>query len=83
MEVRGENNKQIADKLTESLRTTLGKFRNVRVHRPMQIAEVILVGLDVSVTREEVKTAVAKEGGCSPNVTVGFIKNSPRGTGYV
>lgn len=75
LEVRGEKNEQIAEKLTESLRTALGKYRDVRVYRPRQMAEMTLVGLDVSVTRDEVRTAVAKEGGCFPDdVTVGFKK---------
>lgn len=48
------------------------------------MAEMTLVGLDVSVTKEEIKTAVAKESGCAPDdVTVGVIKNFPRRIGFV
>lgn len=48
------------------------------------MAELILVGLDVSVTRNEVKIAVAREGGCSPDdISIGLIKTFPRGIGYV
>lgn len=65
LEIKEERNKEIAEKLTESLRTALSKYCNVRVYRPRQMAEITLVGLDVSVTREEVRTAVAREGGCS------------------
>lgn len=84
LEIKGEKNEQIAEKLAESLRVTLGKFRNVRVHRPKQMAEITLVGLDVSVTKEEMRNAVAREGGGSPDdITVGVIKNSQRGIGYV
>lgn len=84
LEIRGNRNKEIAEKLAESLRIDLSKYRNVRIHKPRQMAESTLVGLDVSVTREEVRRAVAREGGCAPDdVTVGIIENSPRGTGYV
>lgn len=65
LEVRGEKNTEIAEKLAVALRNTLRKYKNVRVHRPRQMAEMTLVGLDVSITREEVKMAIAKEGGCS------------------
>lgn len=65
LEIKGDKNKEIAERLTESLRITLKKYQNVRVHRPRQMAEFTLVGLDVSVSRNEVKTAIAREEGCS------------------
>lgn len=47
------------------------------------MAEITLIGLDASVTREEVKAALAREGGCSSDdIVVGPISNSPRGIGY-
>lgn len=84
LEIKGENNVQLVEKLTKALRTTLDKFKNVRVHRPRQIAEIILVGIDVSITRDEIKTAVAREEGCFiDDVTVGSIKNFPKDIGFV
>lgn len=39
------------------------------------MAEFTLVGLDVSVSRNEVKLAVRREGGCLPDdINVGTIK---------
>lgn len=63
MEVRGDKNQETADKIAEALKIVLNKFRGVKMHRPRQMAELTLVGLDVSITREEVRTAVAREGG--------------------
>lgn len=84
LEIKGENNTQLAEKLTEALRTTLNTFKNVRVHRPRQMAKITFLGINVSITREEIKAAVAKEEGCSiDDVTVDSIKNSPRGVGFV
>lgn len=84
LEIRGERNKEIAEKLTEALRTALSKYQSVRVHRPRQMAELTLVGLDISVTRDEVKQTISKETGCaSDDINVGTIKTSPRGIGYV
>lgn len=42
------------------------------------MAEIILVGMDVSITRDEIKAAVAREEECFiDDVTVGSIKNFP------
>lgn len=84
LEIRGEKNKEIAEKLTEALRTALNKYQSVRVHRPRQMAELTLVGLDVSVTKDEIKHSVARETGCAPDdISVGIIKTSSRGIGFV
>lgn len=84
LEIKGENNKLIASRLTDSLRNAFRKYENVKVHMPRQMAEMTLVGLDVSITKEEIKLAIANEGGCSTqDVTVGNIKTSPRGIGFV
>lgn len=64
LEIKGENNTQLAEKLTEALRT-LSTFKNIRVHKPRQMAEITLLGINVSITREEIKAAVVKEEGCS------------------
>lgn len=40
LEIKDEKNKEIAEKLTEALRTALNKYQNVRVHRPRQMAEL-------------------------------------------
>lgn len=84
LEIRGEKNKEIAERLTIALRTALCKFPSVKVHMPKQMAEITLVGLDISVTREEIKQVMAKEGGCSlEDISVGNIRTSPRGVGFV
>lgn len=55
LEIRGDRNKEIAEKLTDALRVTLRKYQGVRVHRPRQMAEFTLVGLDVSVSRKDIR----------------------------
>lgn len=40
LEIKGANNAQLADKLTVTLRSSLKKFQDVRVHQPKQMAEI-------------------------------------------
>lgn len=83
LEIKGANNAQLADKLTVTLRSSLENFQDVRIHQPKQMAEITLIGLDASVTREEVRTALAlEEGGSLDDIIIGSIRNSPRGIGY-
>lgn len=81
LEIKEERNSRKTYRIFEN---RASKYRNVRVHRPRQMADITLVRLDVSVTREEVRRAVAREGRCSlDDITVGIIKNSPRGIRFV
>lgn len=55
LEIREENKNQIAEKITLALRNTLGKYKGVRVHRPKQMTEMNLIGMDESITKEEIR----------------------------
>nr|XP_037874843.1 translation initiation factor IF-2-like [Bombyx mori] len=73
-----EVGKQFAG-LEEILRSSIS-FRNcvpeeVRVHRPVRMAEIRITGLDDCATKEEVAAAIAAQGGCAPeSVTVGELR---------
>lgn len=79
LEIKGDKNDKIIEKMMQALKNTLEKYKNVRVHRPKQM-EVMIVSLDESVTRSEVAAKIAKEDGCLvDDVTAGPIKMIPRG----
>ncbi|XP_063830255.1 uncharacterized protein LOC135079532 [Ostrinia nubilalis] len=80
IEVPGAESKDKADKLAIQLRAALGG--DVIVTRPEKRADMRIIGLDESVTREEVAEAVASRTGCSQEaVRVGEIRRSTRGEG--
>lgn len=73
----------MTDKLTVALRSLLEKFQNVKVHQPKRMTEITLIGLDASVTKKEVRAALALEGsGSLDDIIIGPIRNSARGIGY-
>lgn len=55
LKIKGENNKETAEKLTNSLRAAFKKYPSVKVHIPKQMAEMTLVGLDISISKEEIR----------------------------
>ncbi|XP_028170939.1 uncharacterized protein LOC114360425 [Ostrinia furnacalis] len=80
IEVPGAESKDKADKLAIQLRAALGG--DVIVTRPEKRADIRIIGLDESVTREEVAEAMASRTGCSQEaVRVGEIRRSTRGEG--
>ncbi|XP_061724529.1 uncharacterized protein LOC133530577 [Cydia pomonella] len=69
-----------ADKLAEKLREVLGA--EVHVQRPVKCAEIRIMGLDDSVSSEEVVAAVAADGGCPAEaIRSGVISRAPSGSG--
>lgn len=82
LEVPGVTSGEKADSLAQKLRESLGE--TVKVSRPSLCSELRIVGLDDSVTTEEVAAAVAQHGGCPvESVKVGEIKMDSRGSGAV
>lgn len=81
LEVPGSQSGEQADALAEKIRQLLGN-EAVRVDRPTKCVAFRLIGLDESVTREEVAEVVAKDGVCPvAAVSVGEIRFGPAGTG--
>lgn len=81
LEIPGENDSALADRLAERLREIVGDT-GVRVTRPVKTAEVRVTGLMVTTTPEEVAAALAKVGECSEGaITVGVIRQAPSGMG--
>lgn len=57
LKIKEENKNQIAEKITSALRSeTLSKYKDVRVHRLKQMAEMNLIGMDESITKEKIRT---------------------------
>lgn len=63
IEIPGPDGKAKADKLRTELTRVLGE--NAKIQRPEVKGELRIVGMDDSVTKEEVAAAIAKVGGCS------------------
>lgn len=83
LEVPGENSAERADLLAERLRTALVD-KEVRISRPVKLAELRVGGFDESVNGEELATAMASAGGCAAaDVRVGSIRRGPTGLGSV
>ncbi|XP_028043663.1 serine/arginine repetitive matrix protein 1-like [Bombyx mandarina] len=73
----------IAERLAARLRMVLPE-EEVRVHRPVKMAELRVTGLDDCTTRDEVAAAVAAQGNCAPqNITVGELRSGYTGAGSV
>lgn len=82
MEIRGEDGKKKADKLAEELRTVLEGEANIT--RPMKRGEVRMMGLDDSVTQEEIVCVLAGMGDCGiEEIRTGPIRPTRSGLGAV
>ena len=66
MELPGAASGPTADALAERLRASLNA-EEARVSRPTKRADMRILGLDDSVTAEDVVAAVARTGGCPPD----------------
>lgn len=79
----GELSAEKADTLAQKLRAVLGD-ETVKVSRPIKCADFRILGLDDSVTKEDLVSAIAQQGGCpEETVKVGDIKRTYQGTGVV
>lgn len=79
--VPGSTSGPIADALAEKLRASLDT-EVVRISRPTKSVDMRIVGLDDSVTVEEVVAAVARTGNCPiESVKSGAIRPGPAGLG--
>lgn len=80
IEVRGADSASKADSLANKLREVVGQVAHVA--RPYAKGEILLVGLDESVSREEIVAAVVGAGKCrEDNVRVGPIRPMRNGLG--
>nr|XP_049702273.1 nuclear receptor corepressor 2-like [Helicoverpa armigera] len=83
LEVPGAASGPTADALAERLRASISAD-DARVSRPYKCADLRIMGLDDSVTTEEVVAAVARTGGCSADeVKAGTLRPDFRGTSTV
>ncbi|XP_013163266.1 PREDICTED: neurofilament heavy polypeptide-like, partial [Papilio xuthus] len=80
IEVPGADSAPKADLLAERLREVFGNGGDVTVSRPTKTAELLVAGLDDSVTKEEVTAAVCAKGGCAADhVKVGSLRQERSG----
>jgi len=83
IEIPGEGTKEKADELATRLKTALADL-NVRVTRPMRLAELKISGLDDSITKIDVAIALGEAGGTSwLQIKVGEIRRTQRGLGMM
>lgn len=77
LEIPGPEGASKADALAEKMRSVLADS-GVRVGRQTKMAELRVSDLDPSVTAEEVKAALAQEGGCrQEDIKLGEIRSPP------
>lgn len=80
IEVPGADSADKADALAEKLKGLIGDVAVIT--RPVKTADLLISGLDESVTVEDIQRAVAAKGGCSmEQVKVGNIRTRPNGSG--
>ncbi|XP_013175638.1 PREDICTED: uncharacterized protein LOC106123778 [Papilio xuthus] len=80
IEVSGANSAPKADLLADKLREVFGSGGDVTVSRPTKMAELLVAGLDDSVTKEEVTAAVCAKGDCAADrVKVGSLRQERSG----
>lgn len=83
LECPGADSSGIAERLAAKLRTVLPE-EEVRVHRPVKMAELRVTGLDDCTTKDEVAAAIAARGNCAlENITVGELRLGYTGAGSV
>ncbi|XP_033318622.1 uncharacterized protein LOC117216181 [Bombus bifarius] len=82
-EISGQDAGTKASRLAERMAATL-KDLPAKVTVPRRTAELRVIGLEDSVTPEEVATAVPEAGGCHVDeINVGVIRSASRGLGLV
>jgi len=83
IEIPGEGTKEKADELAARLKTALADM-DVRVTRPMRVAELKISGLDDSINKTDVAIALGEAGETSwLQIKVGDIRRTPRGLGIM
>ncbi|XP_045772158.1 uncharacterized protein LOC123872071 [Maniola jurtina] len=82
LELPRNQTQEQAELLASRLRTALDGIASVV--RPSQSATLRVTGLDDSVTKEKVASAVARVGNCAAqSIRVGEVQTGPRGMGWV
>lgn len=64
LELKGPESNKKADNLVTALRNAFKEYEDVRVSRPIKLAELRIRDLDESVTSEQIQLAVAAIGDC-------------------
>ncbi|XP_067216855.1 uncharacterized protein [Linepithema humile] len=82
IEIPGAESETKADKLCSRLRELFFDIKGVSLRRPMKRVQLRLSGLDDSISIQEIKNTIAKEGSCDIlNVTCGTIRHVRGGLG--
>jgi hypothetical protein len=81
LELPGDRNREKATALATQLTRILDPNK-VRVATPFRTAEAMVIGMDVSVTKEEIRNTLAAEGGCkAEDVQLGEVRSARNGLG--
>ncbi|EFN72129.1 hypothetical protein EAG_00500, partial [Camponotus floridanus] len=82
IEIPGNNGVQKANDLANKLKEILPD--DVRINRPTIRSDMRIVGLDESITKEEIRSRIADLGGCNEDeIKVGEIRWRPNGLGNI
>lgn len=82
LEVRGNDMASKADSLAAEIRTALAD-KDLTVSRPERTADIRLLGLDESVSNEDVEAAIRRATQCEGQIKTGPIHMMPMGLGSV
>ncbi|KMQ90130.1 reverse transcriptase [Lasius niger] len=83
IQIPGKDRVKLADDLANKMDEVL-KGKGVSIGRPSKLAELRVRGIDISVTPDNVASAIALAGGCDKNfVRVGRIRETASGLGTV
>lgn len=81
-EIAGRDGPDLADRLARQLQDVVGGI--AKVARPVKMEEIRIVGLDDTVTPDEVVRALCAKGGCPQSaVTTGNIRRAANGLGSI
>ncbi|VVC88714.1 unnamed protein product [Leptidea sinapis] len=84
LEFPGADGAKTADTFAQKLRSVLADSEGVRVARPTKCTQMLISGLDDSVSVDDVRVAIQSKTGCSSdNIRVGIIRPGKGGLGAV
>ncbi|KMQ89927.1 hypothetical protein RF55_10374 [Lasius niger] len=84
LQIDGKDNQSKAEKLTDQLQNLFANNKSVKVYKPQQMAELRILGIDDTITCEDIARTVTETGDCRmTEVRTGPIRIAGRGMGTV
>ncbi|KMQ93365.1 hypothetical protein RF55_6537 [Lasius niger] len=82
LQIHGKDNQSKAEQLTDQLQNLFANNKSIKVYKPQQMAELRIMGIDDTITCEDIVNTVAEIGGCRMSeMRTGPIRIAGRGMG--